>query len=71
MAGQQGNSRDYLLRRLRLCGREDLVRAIEAGEVSAYAIAVSLGWQKRRPTLGTGSPNASKRRFHRLRALGL
>jgi hypothetical protein len=71
MAGHQGNSRDYLLRRLRLAGRADLVDAVEAGKVSAYSVAVALGWQKRRPTLGTGSPNASKRRFHRLRALGL
>jgi hypothetical protein len=71
MAGHQGNSREYLLQRLRLAGRPDLVEAVEAGKVSAYSVAVSLGWQKRRPTLGTGSPNASKRRFHRLRALGL
>jgi hypothetical protein len=71
MAGHQGNSRDYLLRRLRLAGRADLVAAIEAKQVSAYGVAVALGWQKRRPTLGTGSSNASRRRAHRLRELGL
>jgi len=66
-----GNHRAYLLDQLRRAGRLDLVQAVEAGEVSAFAIATELGMRKRRPVLGTGSRNAAKRRAYRLRALGL
>src|SRR5262245_34495361 len=47
MPAQRGTSRSYLLRRLRRAGRPDLVAAIEDGRVSAYAVAVALGWQTR------------------------
>lgn len=66
-----GTSRAYIIRRLALAGRNDLVEAIEAGEVSAFAVAVELGWHRRPPILGTGSTNQARRRQYRLDALGL
>jgi hypothetical protein len=71
MPSHRGTSRAYLLRKLRLAGRTDLVTAIELGEVTTLACAVALGWRKRPPILGTGSSNQAKRREHRLRALGV
>jgi hypothetical protein len=71
MSEHRGTSRAYLLRKLRLAGRNDLVEAIEAGEVSALGVAVALGWRKRPKILGTGSENESRRRDFRLRTLGL
>jgi hypothetical protein len=71
MPAQRGTSRSYLLRRLRRAGRPDLVAAIEDGRVSAYAVAVALGWQTRQNVRGTGSTNEAKRRAVRLRDLGL
>jgi len=62
---QHGTSRDYLLDRLRRAGRSDLVEAVEAGLVSAYAVAVEMGWMRRPAALGTGS----MRRQFRLDAL--
>jgi hypothetical protein len=66
-----GTSRAYILARLRREGMTDLADAIKRKQVSAYAIACELGWQKRRKPLGTGSRNASRRRAFRLRELGL
>ena len=63
---QNGTSRAYLIERLRREGRADLVAAIESGQVSAYAVAIELGWVTRHPTLGTGSTNQAKRREHEL-----
>ena len=63
---QDGTSRAYLIERLRREGRADLVAAVESGQVSAYAVAVDLGWVTRHPTLGTGSTNQAKRREHQL-----
>jgi hypothetical protein len=68
---QRGTSRDYLIRRLREIGRNDMVAAIEGGFVSAYACAVEAGLRKRPPIAGTGSPNATKRRAWMMFKLGL
>lgn len=61
-----GTNVNYIKDRLRRAQRFDLIEAIERGEVSAYSIAVELGWHKRRPTLGTGSENQAKRRAYAL-----
>jgi hypothetical protein len=66
---QYGTSRAYLLSRLQREGLTHHIAAIEQGRISAYAVAIQLGWASRRPTLGTGSPNAAKRRRHQLNAL--
>jgi hypothetical protein len=52
-------------------GRHDLAAAIREDRVSAYSIAVSLGWTKRAEPVGTSisSTNAAKRRQYQLRAL--
>jgi hypothetical protein len=64
-----GLRRDYILARLERDGRKDLVAAIRANHVSAYTVAVELGWTKRPAPLGTGSGNFARRRQHQLRAL--
>jgi hypothetical protein len=64
-----GVRRDYILRRLERDGRHDLAQAIREDRVSAYSIAVELGWTKRAEPIGTGSINASKQRQYRLRTL--
>ena len=64
-----GTSRDYLLDRLRRAGRPDLVEAVEAGLVSAFAVAVEMGWMRRPAPLGTGSTNQAKRRQYWLNAV--
>ena len=71
MVSHYGTSRDYLLRRLRLEGYDDLAQAVEAGEVSAFSVAVALGWRRRPQTLGVGSSNEARRRAYRLSKLGL
>jgi hypothetical protein len=64
-----GTSRDYLLDRLRRAGRSDLVAAVEQGLVSAYAVAVEMGWMRRPVPFGTGSTNQAKRRRYQLDAV--
>jgi len=64
-----GVRRDYIVRRLQRDGHDDLAQAILAGHVSAYSIAVQLGWTTRAEPIGTDSINASKRRQYRLRTL--
>jgi hypothetical protein len=71
MPAQRGTSRRYLIRRLRREGRPDLAEAVERGLISAYAVAVALGWQARQNVRGTGSTNRAKRRAFRLQELGL
>jgi hypothetical protein len=64
-----GTSKSYIVSRLRREGLVHLVAAVESGRLSAFSIAVRLGWAARRPTLGTGSPNAAKRRQHQFSTL--
>jgi hypothetical protein len=63
-----GLRRDYILARLERDGHKDLVEAICKGRVSAYTVAVELGWTKRPEPIGTGSTNAARRRQHQLKA---
>src|SRR5262249_32768364 len=59
---QHGHSRAYILDRLKRENRVDLADAIERDEVSAFSVAVSLGWTKRPPTLAAVTHQARKRR---------
>ena len=43
----RGNSRRYIVARLRRDNRDDLIAAIRNGETSAFACAVLLGWRRR------------------------
>jgi hypothetical protein len=63
-----GVRRDYILARLERDGRHDLAEAIREGRVSAYTIAVELGWTKRAEPISART-NAAKRRQHQLRAI--
>jgi hypothetical protein len=63
-----GVRRDYILRRLERDGRHDLAEAIREGRVSAYTIAVELGWTKRAEPISART-NAAKRRQHQLRVI--
>jgi hypothetical protein len=58
----RGNSVAYIVARLRREGLHDRVEAIRNGEISAFAVAVLLGW-KRRATVHAGDRNRSTRRF--------
>ena len=70
--GSRGNSREYILQRLRrTAGAEGWIAAIESGRLSAYAVACELGWSKRPVTLSEGDCNQSKRRDWTLHKLGL
>jgi hypothetical protein len=64
-----GTNKSYIVSRLKRENLLDLVAAIESGRVSAYAVAIELGWASRRPTLGTGSGNQARRRRHQLATL--
>jgi len=66
---KHGAGRGYILARLRREGLTDWIAAIEARKVSAFAVAVELGWFTRPPIRGTGSQNAARTRnwqLHRL-----
>jgi hypothetical protein len=63
-----GSRRDYILARLERDGRHDLAAAIREDRVSAYSIAVELGWTKRAEPVGS-NVNAAKRRRFQLRAV--
>jgi hypothetical protein len=65
----RGNSRDYLIARLRRDGRDDLVEAIEARKISAFAAAVVAGYRRRAPTLSAGDHNKSRKLAFDIRAL--
>jgi hypothetical protein len=67
-AAMGGTSREYLLGRLRKGGHFALIAAIENGTLSCYQAAEACGFVTRRPILGTGSENATKRRLFQLRA---
>jgi hypothetical protein len=71
MVRHYGTSRDYLIERLKQEGLDDLARAVTDGEISAFSVAVALGWRKRPPILGVGSSNEARRRAFRLSKLGL
>jgi len=53
----------YLRKRLADVGRQDLLDAAQRGEISTYAAAEEAGLVRRREVLGTGSPNATKKRL--------
>jgi hypothetical protein len=58
---RMSTSRKVIIDRLRRENMRDVADAIEAGEVSAFNVAVEMGWAKRHNILGTGSENMSKR----------
>jgi hypothetical protein len=64
-----GTNRAHILSRLRREGFVEYADAVEAGTISAFAIAVRLGWARRPPTRGTGSSNAAKKREQQLDAV--
>jgi len=66
---QHGTSRAYIIGRLKRENLLDLVEAVENGKISAYAIAVELGWAKRRPTFSGDDSNQAKRRAWALRKI--
>jgi hypothetical protein len=56
---------DYWINRLAREGYTDLIAAIQRREVSAHAVAVELGWIKRRATgVVDGNHNLSRTREH-------
>ena len=61
MPAHRGNSRAYLLKRLKHVGRSDLVQAVQAGRVDVFTAAVEAGLRKRAPSLEILT-NARKRR---------
>jgi hypothetical protein len=65
----RGNSRAYLLRRLKEAGRQDLVDAVEARRISARAAAVGLGWITEEPR-SSRDPRIQRRLFARTQAFG-
>ena len=70
MPSHRGNSKAYLLNKLRLAGEHASVAAIESGRMSTYSVATELGWRKRPETSGTSRrSNASKRRDVQARML--
>jgi hypothetical protein len=66
---QRGTSRASIISRLKRENLLDLVEAVERGKISAYAIAVELGWAKRRPTYSGDDSNQAKRRAWALRKI--
>jgi hypothetical protein len=58
----RGNSAAYLRSRLERDGHVELLQAIDNGTLSTYAAGVEAGYTKRPEPLGSGSPNARKRR---------
>jgi hypothetical protein len=61
-----GTSRAYILDRLRRENQRNWIAAIESGGVSAFAVAVELGWARRPPTKRGAAANQAKRRRHSL-----
>jgi hypothetical protein len=57
-----GTSRAYLLDRLERAGEVELLAAVEAGTLSAFAAAVEAGIVRRPVPNGRGSTNEAKRR---------
>jgi hypothetical protein len=65
MDTQYGNSKRHLLRKLKSADREDLVGAVERGEVTAYQAAVEAGVRKRARPLEIDTSAARRRDFRR------
>jgi hypothetical protein len=65
----RGNSRKYLLRRLKEAGRQDLVDAVEARRISARSAAIGLGWLTEEPR-ASKDPRIQRRLFARTQAFG-
>ena len=63
-----GTSKAYILERLKREGRTDFINAIEAGQISAHAVACELGWVHRPATLRSIT-NQAKRRQHQFNAV--
>ena len=66
---QRGNSRAYIVARLRREGFDDWAVAVETGRISAFALACDLGWTRRPPTLLGEDTNQAKRRRYALAQL--
>jgi len=65
----RGNSVDYIIARLRREGLVHLVEAVRMRRISAFAVAVELGWSKRPETLHGENCNQARRRRFDARAL--
>jgi len=65
----RGNSVDYILARLEREGLTDWIEAILLRKISAFAVAVELGWAKRPQTLHGENCNQARRRAFDIRAL--
>jgi hypothetical protein len=65
----RGNSREYILARLEREGLTDWIEAIRMRRISAFAVAVELGWCKRPQTLHGENCNQARRRAFDIRAL--
>jgi hypothetical protein len=66
-AAMGGTSVEYLRKRLLDRRQFELLAAIDRGEISTYAAAEAAGLIRRKPVLGTGSDNESKRRAWAIR----
>src|SRR5262249_21679873 len=65
----RGNSVDYILARLEREGLTHWVEAIRMRRISAFAVAVELGWAKRPQTIHGENCNQARRRAFDIRAL--
>ena len=66
---QRGNSRAYILARLRRDNRLDLLAGVLEGKISAYAAACEMNYTRRAEPTGRGSENMARKRdwaLHRL-----
>jgi hypothetical protein len=65
MTHQRGNARPHLARRLKHVRREDLLEAIDRGEVTTFAAAVEAGIRTRKRPLEVDTAAAKRRAFRR------
>ena len=66
-----GNSHERLIELLERGGHVEMLAAVRAGHLSAFAACCELGYRKRPEPTGRGSPNAAKRRAWVMHKLGL
>jgi hypothetical protein len=59
---QRGNSRAYILARLRRDNRLDLLAGVLEGKISAYAAGCEMNYCRRPPVNGRGSENMARAR---------